>query len=149
MLTLSILVIIKSSVLPFSPCDDHIIFSSEFAPRFLAIIIRANRWVKLIVADGREDGVRRDSEDGRHGTVLRGAAGGHEATLGRRRSPGVLRSLQRVPAQRFCQIVSTDPVLSHEKLLFVIRAINNNILNIYLSYFLLYVTNQQGKLLVV
>lgn len=60
----------------------------------------------MVVADGREDGVRRDPEDGGHGTLLRGAAGGHEAALGRRGSPGVLRPLQRVPAQRFCQIVS-------------------------------------------
>lgn len=61
----------------------------------------------MCVADGREDGVRRDTADGGHGAVLRGAAGGHEEALGGRRSPGVLRPLQRVPAQRFCQIVST------------------------------------------
>lgn len=53
-----------------------------------------------------QNGVWRDSKNGGHGTVFGGAAGGDETTLGRLGSTGVFRSLQRVPAQRLCQIVS-------------------------------------------
>nr|CAD7568660.1 unnamed protein product [Timema californicum] len=58
------------------------------------------------VPDGREDGVRRDPEDGRHGALLRRTARGHETALGGHGGPGVLRPFQRVPAQRLCQILS-------------------------------------------
>ncbi len=44
--------------------------------------------------------------DGGHGALLRGAAGGDEAPLGGHGGPGVLRQIQRVPAQRQRQIVS-------------------------------------------
>lgn len=57
-------------------------------------------------AERRQDGVRRDPTDGGHGAVQRGAAGRYEETVGGRRRPGVLRPLQRVPAQRLRQIVS-------------------------------------------
>lgn len=60
----------------------------------------------MSVTERRQDGVRRDPADGGHGAVQRGAAGGHEAALGRPGRAGVLRPLQRVPAERLRQIVS-------------------------------------------
>jgi hypothetical protein len=52
--------------------------------------------------------------DGGHGALLRGAAGWHEAPLGGHGRPGVLRQIQRVPAQRQRQIVSSpSPPSTH------------------------------------
>lgn len=64
------------------------------------------KFKKICLAERRQDGVRRDPADGGYGAIQRGVACRHEAALGRRRRAGVLRPLQRVPAQRFSQIVS-------------------------------------------
>jgi len=68
-------------------------------------------WLWLMVmcacAVGCEDDCRCDNTHGGHGTVFWRAAGGDEATVDGQRRTGVLRSLQRVPAQRLRQVVST------------------------------------------
>ena len=58
-------------------------------------------------AERRQDGDGRGVAHGGHGALLGGAAGRHAAALDGRRRPGVLLALQRVPAQRLGQIVST------------------------------------------
>ena len=58
-------------------------------------------------AERRQDGDGRGVAHGGHGALLGGAAGRHAAALDGRRRPGVLLPLQRVPAQRLGQIVST------------------------------------------
>lgn len=54
----------------------------------------------------RQDGHGRGLSDGGHGALLRGAARGHEAAVDGRRGAGVLRQVQRVPAQRLRKVVS-------------------------------------------
>lgn len=51
------------------------------------------------IAERRQDGIRCDTTHGGYRAVQRGAPGGHEAAVGRPRRAGVLRPLQRVPAQ--------------------------------------------------
>ena len=60
----------------------------------------------LFDAAGCQDGDGCDFADGGHGAVLRRTAGRHEAPLDRLGRPGMFRPFQRVPAQRFSQIVS-------------------------------------------
>ena len=62
--------------------------------------------LSLLLADGRENGVRRHPADGGHGAIFRGTPGRHEAVVGRHRRSRMFRSLQRVSAQRLRQIVS-------------------------------------------
>ena len=76
------------------------------------VCVSSERWSLLYVepvcvsSERREDGAGRDRADGGHGAVLGGAASGDASSLVRQRSAGVLRTLQRVPAQRLRQIVS-------------------------------------------
>ena len=60
-----------------------------------------------LVAERRQDGDGRGLPHGGHGALLGGAAGRHAAAVDGRRRPGVLLALQRVPAQRLGQIVSS------------------------------------------
>lgn len=58
-----------------------------------------------MVSGGCQVGHGRGGPDGGHGALLGGAPGSDEETLGRLGGTGVLRPIQRIPAQRLRQIV--------------------------------------------
>lgn len=60
----------------------------------------------MMEIERRKNGVRRVSAHARHGTLFRGSAGGHEAAVAGQWRAGVFLEKQRIPAERFRQIVS-------------------------------------------
>ncbi len=62
--------------------------------------------VFVLLAVGCQNGIRRDRPDGGHRAILRRAPGCHEAPVDWQWGARVLRSLQWIPAEWLCKIVS-------------------------------------------
>ena len=70
------------------------------------MLLKSEFEIGLFILGRCQDGDGRGVPHGRHGTVLRGAVGRHEEVVDGRRRSAVFRKIQRIPTQRFGQIVS-------------------------------------------